>query len=76
MKIEDIIQRIEEEFDDLEPGMLKAETEFQEVIDFNSVNALILIALVDAEYEVTLTANDLKPALTVGNLFEIIKSRI
>lgn len=76
MNIEDLISRIEEEFDDLKPGLLKPEIEFQKVIDFNSVNALILIALVDAEYDVTINAKDLKPNLKVQELYEIIKSRM
>ncbi len=44
--IEDFIKKIEDEFDELEPGKLKPESVFREMFDWNSINALVLIAMV------------------------------
>lgn len=76
MTIEDFITRIEEEFDDLEPGVLKPESNFRETFEWNSINALILIALMKTEYDVTINAEDITKSKTVNDLFTIVKGRV
>jgi acyl carrier protein len=76
MTIKDFIARIEEEFDELEPGALKPDSNFREVFEWNSINALILIALVKTEYDVTINAVDITNSKTVNDLFKIVKERI
>ncbi len=76
MTIEDFITRIEEEFDDLEPGVLKPESNFREVFEWNSINALILIALVKTEYDVAINANDIATSKTVKDLYNIVQERV
>jgi acyl carrier protein len=75
MEIADFIKNIEAEFVDLEPGKLKPESVFRDLFEWNSVNALILIAMVNAEYDVELTADDLRQSKTIQDLFDIVKSR-
>lgn len=76
MDIKNFIKKIEEEFDDLEPGKLKPDSNFREVFEWNSMNALILIALVNVEYDVAINADDLQQSKTINDLFDIIKSRM
>jgi acyl carrier protein len=76
MNINDFIKQIEEEFDDLKPGILKPETKFRQAFEWNSINALILIAMVKTEYDVTLTADDLVKAKTVNDIYRIIEARV
>jgi acyl carrier protein len=76
MKIEDFIARLEEEYEDLKPGSLKPGSVFREVFEWNSINALILIALVKTEYDVTVNAEDIATSNTVEDLFLIIESRV
>lgn len=75
ISIEKFIQNIEDEFDELEPGKLKPESIFREMFDWNSINALVLIAMVKTEYDVTLNADDLMKSKTVSDVFNLIKSR-
>lgn len=75
MKIEDFIAALEEEFDDLEPGTLKPDSNFREHFEWNSINALMFIALVDTEYDVTINADDINNSQTIADLFKIIKSK-
>jgi acyl carrier protein len=42
---------------------------------WSSMHALILIALVDNHYDVLLTGEELKNALTVQDLFDVISKR-
>ncbi len=76
MNIEDFIARLEEEYEDLVPGTLKPGSVFREVFEWNSINALILIALVKTEYDVTVNAEDIATSRTVEDLFRIIQSRV
>ena len=76
MDIKGFILKIEEEFSDLPPGELKPESKFREKFEWNSMNALILIALVSTEYDVTLNAEDMIKSSTVNDIYKIIESRI
>ncbi len=73
--MEEFIKQIEAEFDDLKPGILKPESHFREVFEWNSINALILIAMVKTEYDVTLTADDLIKSKTVKDIYSLIETR-
>ncbi len=73
--MEEFIKQIEAEFDDLKPGVLKPESHFREVFEWNSINALILIAMVKTEYDVTLTADDLIKSKTVNDIYSLIETR-
>ncbi|MEI6060478.1 MAG: acyl carrier protein [Bacteroidota bacterium] len=74
--IEEFIKNIEAEFEDLEPGTLKPESNFRDAFEWNSINALILIALIKTEYNVSVNAEDIQKSKTVNDLFGIIKSRL
>lgn len=74
--INELISKIETEFETLEPGTLKPESSFRELKEWSSMHALILIALVDTEYNVTLNGNDLRSITTVNDLHQMIESRL
>jgi len=74
--IEDFIQKLEAEFEDLEPGKLKPESNFREAFEWNSINALILIALIKTEYNVSINAEDIQKSKSVNDIFGIVKSRM
>jgi acyl carrier protein len=76
MNIEEFIKHVEAEFDDIQPGILKAESKFREVFEWNSINALILIAMVKTEYDVTLTADDLIGSKTIQDIYNLVSSRV
>lgn len=76
MNIDEFITHIEEEFDDIEPGTLKPTSIFREVFEWNSINALILIAMVKTEYDVTINAEDIANSKTVEDIYRIIESRV
>jgi acyl carrier protein len=76
MHIDEFIKQLEGEYEDLTPGTLKPESVFREVFEWNSINALILIALVKTEYDVTINAEDIATSKTVSDLYRIIESRV
>jgi acyl carrier protein len=75
MKIEDFIAHLEAEYEDIAPGTLKPDSVFREVFEWNSINALIMIAMVKTEYDVTINAEDIATSKTIADLFRIIQAR-
>ena len=58
-----------------DPLSIKPETEFRKLEEWGSMLALIVIAMIDAELGKTITAEDLKSANTVADLFEIVNNK-
>ena len=75
MKIDDLISSMETEFDELEAGSLKPETNFRDLPQWSSMHALIIIALVDTEFGVVLSGEDLMSVSTVSELFDVIENK-
>ena len=73
--IDEFIKVLETEFDELEPGTLRADTNFSDLDEWSSMHSLIIIALIDTEYEVTITGEDLMGINNVKELYDIVKSR-
>jgi len=74
MKIEEFILKIEEELDDLEPGRLKPESNL-DAFALNSINVLIVIALIKTEYDVIVEAEDFAASTTINDVFNIVTKK-
>lgn len=76
MEIGEFIKQIEEEIEEFEPGMLTPDLNYRDIEDWSSMHALIIIALADTEYDVTITGADLRTCDTVRDLYNLVKSRM
>ena len=76
MNIKTFIDQLSVELEIEKPESLSPDTSFREMDDWSSMHALILIAFVDAEYNVTLTGDDLRRAPTVQDLYDIVSAKI
>lgn len=72
MEMQTFIDQFTQQFD--EPETITAETEFKNLDSWSSLVALSVIAMADEEYNVKLTGNDIRGAVTVQDLFDKIKS--
>jgi len=75
MNIQELIEHIENEFDELEKGKLQSDSSIRDMEGWSSMHALILIALVDNHYDVLLSGEELKNVLTVEDLYQVILKR-
>ena len=75
MEIADFIKQLETEFDEVAPGVLQPNTSFRDLDEWSSMHALIIIALIDTEYDITLSGDDLRASETVQDLFDLVVSR-
>jgi acyl carrier protein len=74
--LEEFIALFAEQFDDTDVNEIKAETKFRDLDEWSSIIGLGIIAMVDEEFEVALKAEDMKKAITVQELYEVVKSKI
>lgn len=76
MQITEFITRLETEFDDVPKGTLTPQTGIRDIPEWSSMHALIITALIDTEYGVTLNGEDLRSASTLQDLFNIVSLRL
>ena len=76
MNITKFILVLETEFEELEPGTIKSDTNFRDLDEWSSMHALIIIALIDTDFNVSITGEDLSNIETVSQLFDIVIERM
>ena len=52
-----------------------SQTNLKSLDEWTSLAALSVIAMIDDEYEVSINGNDIRNLETIGDLFELIKSK-
>lgn len=74
--LEEFVALFAEQFDDTDASEFKAETNFRDLDEWSSIIGLGIIAMVDEEFEVALKADDMKKAVTIGDLYKIVKEKL
>lgn len=75
MELKEFIENFAEQFDDTDASEITAATEFKNLDEWSSLIALSVIAMVDEEYDVAIKGDDIRSAITVEDLFNIVKGR-
>ena len=75
MELKDFIANFAEQFDDTDASEITATTVYKDLDEWSSLIALSIIAMVDEEYDVQLKGDDIRGAVTVEDLFNIVKSK-
>ena len=76
MELKEFIDHFAEQFDDTDVSEIQADTVFHELDEYSSLIALSIIAMVDEEYDVQLKGDDMRSAVTVEDLFNIVKAKL
>ncbi len=75
MTINEFTSLLEKEFEEIEQGTLQPDTNYRDIKNWSSMHALIIIAFADAHFNVELTANDLRNAQTIRDLYNVIQTK-
>ena len=75
MEIDVFLERFADILDDTDPALIKADTAFRDLEEWDSLTALSLIAMADESYSVKLVGDDIKSSTTLQDVFEKIKSK-
>ncbi len=75
MEIQDFIQNVAMQYDNVDASEFTTDTEFKSFDEWNSLLALSIIAMVDDEYGIVISNEDIKKAKTVQDLYNIVNSK-
>jgi len=73
--IDEFISKLEKEFEEMKPGTLKPNSNYREMENWSSMHALIIIAFIDAEFNILLKGDDLRSTQTINDLYELVKNK-
>lgn len=76
MELNEFIAHFAEQFEETEASVFTPQTVFHELDEYSSLIALSIIAMVDEEYDVTIKGNDMRAAVTIEDLYNIVKSKM
>lgn len=74
-KLEGFIGNFENTVDGIEPRSLDAKTVFRSLKQWDSLAVLMLIDMVDSEYDVRLNSKQMKEAETLEDLYRLITAK-
>lgn len=75
MEINEFVRDFEMQMDDLTPGSLTSSTEFKRLDSWDSMNVLVVIAMVDKKYNKQLNTRDFEQSDTLEDLFRVVKGK-
>jgi acyl carrier protein len=70
------IKKFEDQFQHAVPGGVKPATRFRDLEEWTSLQALIIISSFDWDYGVTVAADELRKAITVEDLFNLVIKKL
>lgn len=76
MELREFIEKFAEQFDDVNVEQLNSETKFRDLDGYTSLVALLIITMIDEEYDITVTGDDMKQQVTIGDLYNLVSSRL
>lgn len=76
MEMNEFIEKFAEQFDEIEVETLTADTNFRSLEGWSSLVALLIISMIDEEYSITITGDEMKKQTTIGDLFNLVSSRL
>lgn len=75
MDIATFVQNFASQFEETPIKDFSSQTKFKELDEWSSMNALIIIAMVDELYKVRLTGNEIKESNTIQDIFDIVVNK-
>ncbi len=76
MELNEFVANFAEQFDETDASAFTAETVFRDLDEYSSLIALSIIAMIDEEYGVALTGNEMKSAVTIQDLFDTVQAKV
>lgn len=73
--LNEFVELFAEQFDETDPSEITTSTIFHELDEYSSLIALSIIAMVDEEFDVTIKGDDMRNAVTVEDLYNVVKSK-
>ena len=76
MKLEEFFELFCEELDDTDLSVVTTLTDFKNIDVWDSLTALSIISMVDEEFEILLTGNDMLNSTSIEDLYKLVGSKM
>lgn len=76
MDIKEFVQNFAEQFDETDAAVFTPELAFRELEEWSSFLALGIMAMIKSEYDVAITADEMRSANTIKELFETVQKHL
>jgi len=76
MEMTDFIRNFAAQFEKTDKTLFLPDTIFGDLDEWSSLVALSVVAMIDEEYGVSLSAKDFKGVRTIGQLFELVSKKL
>lgn len=73
MEINEFVKNFAEQFDETELDVFTPKTKFREIEEWSSFLALAIMAMIKSEYDVAITAEEMRSANTIQELFDSVQ---
>lgn len=74
--MEEFIKNFANQFDETAPEMFVSSCEFHDLEEWSSLNGLAILNMVSKKYGVRITPAELKSAVTIEDVFNIVQSKL
>ena len=72
----DFLEKFASQFEETDPATITMGTQFRELDEWNSMMALMIIAMVDEEYNVPLTGNDIRESKSIEDIYNKVSEKV
>ncbi len=76
MDAQQFIGKFAEQFYETDVEQFSLDTRFREIEEWSSLTALSIMAMVEEEYNATLKGDEIRGSQTIGDLYEIVRSKV
>lgn len=73
--VDEFVHNFENAVEGVEPNSLNPDVKFKDIDEWDSLAALSILAMVDAEYETEISGNELRTCDTLQQLFDVVRSK-
>lgn len=74
MDIKEFIRNFADLFDDTDASLITLDTKFRDLDEWSSLLALSTMSMIDEEYDVQLSADQMRNANTVQDLIDVVNT--
>lgn len=75
MEANKFLELFADQFDDTDPSDIELSSNFRELEEWDSMVALMVIAMVDEEFNVKLSGDDIRSSNTVEDILNLVKAK-
>lgn len=76
MEINEFVKNFADQFDETDAAVFTPDLAFRELEEWSSFLALAIMAMIKSEYDVAISADEMRSANTIQELFDTVQSHL